>query len=220
MDSIRIFISYSTRDKEAVGALKQHLELFGFEVFIAHDDIGAGLEWQDEIITHLERSDVFVPVLTGRFHDSEWTDQEVGMALALNKLIIPVKISVTPYGFMGRFQALKSGAYPQQIASGIVDTIMSSDSFKNSMRVFFIKRLHESLSFQEAKVRSRLLSQFSGFTREDIALLYHAVNDNSQVRECFAAQGILKNIFSKYKRFMPVEAYNKVIGLLTNSDDQ
>ena len=44
-------------------------------------------------------------LLTEGFHESNWTDQEVGFALARGILVIPVKYESAPYGFMGRIQA-------------------------------------------------------------------------------------------------------------------
>ena len=50
--------------KEIVGKLKNRLELIGFEVFIAHEDISPCIKWWEEIIKNLKRCDVFIPLLT------------------------------------------------------------------------------------------------------------------------------------------------------------
>jgi hypothetical protein len=49
--------------------------------------------------------DGFVALLTTEFHDSDWTDQEVGYALARRVPIISVRMGRDPYGFLGKFQA-------------------------------------------------------------------------------------------------------------------
>ncbi|HIH44794.1 MAG TPA: toll/interleukin-1 receptor domain-containing protein, partial [Candidatus Methanoperedenaceae archaeon] len=62
--SLRIFLSYSTNDKVIAGSLKTLLELMGFEVFLAHEDIEPSVEWQEEIKDNLDKCDIFIPLLT------------------------------------------------------------------------------------------------------------------------------------------------------------
>ncbi|MDI6778481.1 MAG: hypothetical protein QMD77_04835 [Patescibacteria group bacterium] len=43
----RVFVSYSTKDKSIAGKIKEQLEIFGLEVFLAHEDINVPLgEWE------------------------------------------------------------------------------------------------------------------------------------------------------------------------------
>ena len=44
----------------------------------------------------------------GQFHESDWTDQEVGFALARRVPIMAVRLGRDPYGFIGRFQGLSA----------------------------------------------------------------------------------------------------------------
>jgi len=46
-----------------------------------------------------------LPLLTDSFVRSDWTDQETGIAVALGKIIVPMKMPVNPYGFISRYQA-------------------------------------------------------------------------------------------------------------------
>jgi len=50
--------------------------------------------------------DAFVALLTEEFHDSDWTDQEVGFALGRTVPVIAVKLDMDSYGFIGKFQAV------------------------------------------------------------------------------------------------------------------
>ena len=52
--------------------------------------------------------DAFAALMTEGFHDSDWTDQEVGFALARGVPVIAVKLGRDPYGFLGKFQALRA----------------------------------------------------------------------------------------------------------------
>ena len=46
--------------------------------------------------------------MTSGFHKRDWTDQEVGYALARAVPIIAMRLERDPYGFLGKFQALTS----------------------------------------------------------------------------------------------------------------
>lgn len=53
--------------------------------------------------------DALCAIITPCFKGSDWCDQEVGMALGQRKLVIPVsKENELPYGFFGKYQAIKS----------------------------------------------------------------------------------------------------------------
>src|SRR5437773_3220417 len=103
----KIFLSHSHHDKELAGTLKDELERFGCEVFVAHEDINPSQDWQEAILKSLRECDAFIPILTENFPGSDWTDQETGIAIALRKVIVPIKIRDDPYGFIGKIQALK-----------------------------------------------------------------------------------------------------------------
>src|SRR5262249_47275885 len=84
---------------------KYSLGSYGIAAFLAHEDIQPSEEWQDEISHRLHACEVFFPLLTDSFKSSDWTDQETGIAVALNKIIVPLKATLDPYGFIARYQA-------------------------------------------------------------------------------------------------------------------
>ena len=52
--------------------------------------------------------DGFAALMTKNFHDSNWTDQEIGFALGRGVMVIAVNLGRNPYGFIGDMQALKT----------------------------------------------------------------------------------------------------------------
>ena len=96
----RVFLSHKAEVKKEVAMLKETLDAFGATCFVAHEDIQPTKEWQEEI------ENAFVALLTTDFHDSCWTDQEVGYAVAVGAPMIAVRLGQDPYGFIGKFQAL------------------------------------------------------------------------------------------------------------------
>src|SRR3989344_3020 len=95
--SLRIFISYAHPEAEFASQIKKLLEQKGLEVFIAHNDIEPSLEWQEEIIRYLKRCDIFIPIVSTNFKNSNWTDQETGIAVCEGKHIIPIYTDKPPY---------------------------------------------------------------------------------------------------------------------------
>lgn len=102
----RLFISHSSRQAREAGELKAALREYGIDGFVAHDDISPTDEWRDVIEVALRTCEAMAAYLTEDFHPSLWTDQEVGVALARAVLVIPIRKGATPYGFMGKYQAL------------------------------------------------------------------------------------------------------------------
>ena len=102
---LRIFLSYSHKDKHVAGKVKIELEQCGFDVFLAHDDIEVSEEWEERILEELKSCHVFIPILSGNFEASDWTDQETGHAFANQKVIVPLNLTCNPYGFIRKYQA-------------------------------------------------------------------------------------------------------------------
>ncbi|MGD0712967.1 MAG: toll/interleukin-1 receptor domain-containing protein [Gaiellaceae bacterium] len=120
----RLFIAHSSLQTLEVGELKVALRDYGIDGFVAHADIEPTQEWRDVIEVALRTCEAFAAYLTPDFHPSMWTDQEIGVALARGILVIPIRKGATPYGFMGKYQALpganKGAARLAQDIAGIV----------------------------------------------------------------------------------------------------
>ncbi len=106
VEGFRIFLSHKVGVKKQTAELKEALELYGVSSFVAHADIRPTKAWQDEIENALSTMDAFIALVTEDFHESDWTDQEVGFAFARGVPLIAVKLGRDPYGFIGKFQAL------------------------------------------------------------------------------------------------------------------
>ena len=105
-DRKKIFISHASEDKNLAGKIKEELEKIGFNVFVAHDDIPATEMWRDKIISELKVSSIFVALRTKLYSQKQYTEQECGFALALNKRILSLCIDIksSEMGFCSDFQ--------------------------------------------------------------------------------------------------------------------
>lgn len=166
---LRAFISYATPDKEIATEVKQKLENFGIESFLAHEDIEVSEEWKIRIIDELYRADIFVPILSNEFKTSDWCSQEAGIAAFRdyhqNILIIPLSLDQTiPYGFINHRQGkpirryvpinllinpLKNHFKELDVVSGIINELKFADNFRYAEKVMSLLEPH----FEELDTR-------------------------------------------------------------------
>ena len=121
-------------------------------------------------------------LITEDFHASLWTDQEVGIAMGRDVLLVPVRVPTVPYGFMGRHQALPGDlARPQQLAAALVDVFVRRPQTSVVMHEALTNALEHSHSFSESKVLIEKIQTATGFTKEQLARLEAAIRNNDQV---------------------------------------
>lgn len=181
--TLRIFLSHSTEDLTLIKFIKSQLEWFGLDVFVAHEDIEPSTEWESAIIENLKSTDIFVPIITGNYYSSNWTDQESGIAFSIGKDIIPVSIGDNlPRGFVNRYQALRFDASGPEVAEKscekIIETIRKKEKFTKSLLDSIINTLPTIPTFDQAGYKFETLSTFESFTPDQInAILYHSINN-------------------------------------------
>lgn len=193
---LRLFISHVATHKAAVGALKAHLRVIGVSGFVAHQDISPSLEWQAEIELALRTTQAALALLTPDFHESKWTDQEMGAAFARGVLLIPVDLGVTPYGFMGKFQAFKGALdQPDALADAIVAILTKRPATAAAMREGLVAALQIANTYKTArKVASLLAATPRDFSEAQITRIRAAVADNNQVSDATGVPRMLEAI--------------------------
>lgn len=198
MDRLKLFISYSSKDKHLVGDLKLLLESYcGYEVFVAHDDVIGGTIFSEEIIRYITDCDVFVPFLSEAFKESDFTDQETGLALGLKKVIIPIKSGMNPYGFINKYQALtlkQTGpTYPRfdkdnrtEIAIAIGKICLShkmEESVYIKARSSTVYAFNISSDFYHTIAAIQIIGTCVDFTEEELRIITTAIKLNRCVRD-------------------------------------
>jgi len=130
----RLFISHLAEHKVIMSQLQGALKDYGISAFVAHEDIEPTKEWQIEIEKALFSMDALAAVLTPNFEKSKWTDQEVGVAIGREVLIIPVRKGMDPYGFIGKLQGLQShDKTVRQVAQSLFEIVASHTKTKPAM---------------------------------------------------------------------------------------
>jgi hypothetical protein len=133
--------------------------------------------------------DAFVALLTKKYHNSKWTDQEVGFAVARSVPIIPVKLDIDPYGFIGRLQALSCdwGEAPLALAKLLIR--------QPQMVEAYIGALPKCLSFDQGNTLASVLPSIDTLSKEQADRLMNVFNDDSQLRGSFGFSGEKPSIF-------------------------
>lgn len=90
----KIFLSYSSKDRQPVERLADKLKAQGFEVWTDRE-ILPGEDWQGATETALDQASVFLFILSENSLGSPWQELELGMALRSavgqsKKTVIPV----------------------------------------------------------------------------------------------------------------------------------
>lgn len=182
-EGFRLFLSHKTEVKREAAALKEGLKQFGVSAFVAHEDIHPTRAWLDEIENALHSMDGFVAVLTDGFHDSLWTDQEVGFALARGVPVIALRMGKDPYGFLGKFQALSTKW--EDAPEGVVKLLINRERMFSA----YLNALRSCTGWNEGNVLSRILPAIEKLTEQQIDELVTVSNDNSEIRYSFGFRG-------------------------------
>jgi hypothetical protein len=196
----RLFLSHVSADKQSVSELKKQLKLKAIDAFVAHEDIEPTREWLVQIETALSTCDALAAFLTQGFHESKWTDHEIGFCVSRRVLIVPIRLGVDPYGFISRYQALTPKTKdPTVIASKLFDVFCSHEQTSSKLAEALVNLFADSSSFAEAKANSRLLDRVSVWTPGLLSSIQEAVRTNGQISGAFGVPETVKGILNKQR---------------------
>ena len=89
---VRVFISYSRRDKEFVRKLHDGLVANGFETWVDWEGIPLGTDWWQEIVEGIQGCDNFLFVISPESVSSKVCADEIQVAIESSKRLVPVVI--------------------------------------------------------------------------------------------------------------------------------
>jgi len=105
----RIFISYSSKDKDQKDILSKVLEDNGL-CPVSNSEFSIGHGFLDQIKKFIAHSYVFMPVISKSSNKSGWVHEEIGLAIAHNIPVLPIVIEQNslPPDMIQEFQAIFS----------------------------------------------------------------------------------------------------------------
>lgn len=122
MKKFNVFLSYNESDLALVDRIMKILDRMGITAYSFKHFPEYG-EYIPEIIKkNISDSEYFVVLLTQGGIESQWVNQEIGMAFALNMLIIPIiQTRVESKGFVELRQRIDYDPYnPEMAISGLI----------------------------------------------------------------------------------------------------
>lgn len=221
IDGIHIFLSHKHDDVAIADAIKQCLQGFSVEAFVAHRDITPSAIWRRTILEHLQgKCNVFAPILTNAFRDSLWTDQETGIAVQSGLPVIPIKLERDPYGFIDDRQAvsLKPGEYLKMCLGLLVGLGTQHSLFGRVVRLCLAKGLGSAQSYAEAGMIAETLARLEPFSAEEATAVLRAVIANRQVYESFAAEKHVRAFLDKYRGSVDKSLVDQCLSLLPKQE--
>ena len=105
---MKTFISYHNSIDRLAGDIKEYLDDYAFNCFLAHEDIVPQSDWPEEIEQNLIESDLFLPLLTPEFETSFFCQQETGYAYSKRIEIVPVLYLKLQWGLFLTCKVLSS----------------------------------------------------------------------------------------------------------------
>lgn len=197
--NVDVFLSHADEDRIIAGNLASQLRKHDFSVFVAHDDIEIGEEWESKLKEKIAMCDIFLVLLSGNYHKASYTDQEIGIAVSLNKRIFQVRIDETvPYGFVSKYQAKKiSSILPQTEISELSERMMQFSQEGNRIIDDLIDELDKVNSFDDANVVSKELFRYSKFSNEQINKIAEVFLSNDQIRGGWTSRPLCLELFAK-----------------------
>lgn len=158
----RLFLCHLASFKATTAALQSALRRCGISAFVAHVDIEPTKEWQDEIEAGLWSMDALAAILMPGFKESNWTSQEVGIAVGRGVLVVPIIRGLDPYGFIGKYQGLQArGKTVPQVADEVFSILVHSPKTRGRMLTCLVDTSLQSAQEEEALEKLRRLGSVS-----------------------------------------------------------
>jgi hypothetical protein len=202
MKKIRIFISYSTKDKNKAGRLGNYLKsYFGTTVFLAHEEIEPSEAWKSRIVQELKASDLYVALLTKNFKRSNWTSQEAGIAFARKIKMVPLWVSVKPFGFMSDSQAKRVKiSRPWEMADAVARGIYSIPALKLRFVDGFVDAFAASPDFYTTNALTGWLLKIEKYRKSQFGKLINGMLENDQIYAANKSKNELVEFVSRHKK--------------------
>ncbi|CAH6909188.1 TIR domain-containing protein [Vibrio chagasii] len=176
----KLFLSHLASFKVQTSHLQAALRKYAISSFVAHEDIEPTKEWLGEIEAGLQTMDALVAILMPGFQESKWCDQEVGIAVGRDVLIIPVRKGLDPYGFIGKYQGIQAqGKNIGEVALAIFTTLVKSPKTKNKVLLALSGAISNATTPEEAIEKVEILKSLDNVSNELIESLKDQVLDNS-----------------------------------------
>ena len=195
----RLFLSHLSSFTIQTAKLQTALRKYAISSFVAHKDIEPTKEWQNEIEAGLKTMDALAAILLPGFQESNWCDQEVGVAVGRDILIIPVRKGLDPYGFIGKYQGIQAqGKNIGEVAEAIFEALVKSPKTKNKILISLSGALSNASTSEEAIEKVSIFESLEGVPSDILENLKQQITDNAILTESKEFLDSLNSMLGKF----------------------
>lgn len=179
-DPFHLFITHVTRHRRVAAQLQEAFAAYHIRSFVAHSDIQPTEEWLPKVEQALRRAEALVALVHRGFQDSDWTSQEVGIALGRNVPVVAIQFGQMPHGFLARVQAVNGqGRSVYSLSQEVFLLLARHEQTRERMAEALIQGFEASEGFSEAKENMALLEEMDHWDPGMPDRLRQAVRDNA-----------------------------------------
>lgn len=196
----KLFLSHLASFKVNTARLQHTLKKYAITSFVAHEDIEPSKEWQTEIEAALHTMDAMAALLMPGFKESNWCDQEVGVAVGRDVLIIPVRKGLDPYGFIGKYQGIQAKKKNiSEVADEIYKTLIKSPKTKAKMIRSISNAISQSTEVGDALEKVALLLELPQIPKDTLESLKVDAAENNVISKSTTFVNELNSLLTKHK---------------------
>ncbi|MDD5450922.1 MAG: toll/interleukin-1 receptor domain-containing protein [Desulfovibrionales bacterium] len=196
---LKLFVTHLAAHRKFSADLQEALWAYGISAFVAHNDIEPTQEWQTEIETALATCDALVALLHPDFHESNWTDQEIGFGMGRGVPVFSIRFGQDPYGFIGRFQAFDgTGKSAAIVARELFDTYRKNKQTQALMAEALVSLFEQSNTFAAAKEHLSYLEELETWKPSFTSRLKAALRSNSQISDAWGVADRITALIKKW----------------------
>ena len=196
---LKLFISHLAKHKDKAKYLQEVLAVYGISAFVAHEDIEASKEWQNEIEKALHTMEAMTVILTEDIIKSEWCDQEIGFAVGKSTFIIPIQYGIVPYGFIGKYQAIQGqGKTVGGVALSIYNAIIVNQKTRDKMLNILTVLISISTKIDLAEKRLKILSKANNIPEDILTAMAERIRENIILTKSDIFMKELKELLQKH----------------------
>jgi hypothetical protein len=198
-NTFKLFISHKATIKKFAKELKDALIRYGIDAFVAHEDIPATTLWLETIENALFSADTLIGLLSDDFHSSEWTDQEIGIAIGRNIPVFMVKLAVPPYGFVGKFQAIpyRNGHTVLELAHEIFWHLLENSIINEKVLSALVFSFENAPDYYVANDLFNLFLKVDSIPKVLLNRISKAYENNPNVKAAYTVKNRLQELILK-----------------------
>lgn len=131
-----VFVSYSTKDIPNVDQLRQFLQVPDVQCFVSEYAVKPGTPLAPTIKASIVSCDLFILLWSKNAAASEWVPQEIGIAHAAQRAILPYMLEpgLSLPGLIKELRYVAAYQNPQQSLYGLRETVLKNSMTKQSQQ--------------------------------------------------------------------------------------